>query len=146
MPGARVDIAEIRAAGGLKPWLERQKAELVRPVLKQVPKRPKPAKGTPNQTEQRYRDEFLVPRILSGGIAECIFEGRTFELAHQCTYTPDWYVIRSDGEIECHEVKGWHIWEDARVKLKVAARLNPCIKFFLSQLKNNAWKVKIVPS
>ena len=27
MPGARVDIAEIRAAGGLKPWLERQKAD-----------------------------------------------------------------------------------------------------------------------
>lgn len=34
----------------------------------------------PNLTEQRYRDTYLVPRILSGEIVECVFEGATIIL------------------------------------------------------------------
>ena len=51
MPGARVDIAEIRAAGGLKPWLAQQKVELARPVLKPVPKRPKPVRRSEHEEQ-----------------------------------------------------------------------------------------------
>ena len=102
-------------------------------------------RGEPNQTERCYRDEFLIPRILSGEIVECIFEGKTFELAHRCTYTPDWYVVRADGDVECHEVKGSHVWDDARVKLKVAARLNPEVKFVLARWWKQTWKISVVP-
>ena len=51
MPGARVDISEIRAAGGLKPWLAQQKAELARPVLNPVPKRPKAARRSEHEEQ-----------------------------------------------------------------------------------------------
>lgn len=103
------------------------------------------ARGEPNQTERRYRDEFLIPRILSGEIVEYVFEGKTFELAHRCSYTPDWYVVRADGGIECHEVKGAHVWDDARVKLKVASRLNPEVKFVLARWWKETWKISTVP-
>jgi hypothetical protein len=65
MSGARVDIAEIRAAGGLKPWLERQKAELARPVLKPVPKRPKPARRSEHDEQCIViaRAEALKPAV-----------------------------------------------------------------------------------
>jgi len=65
MPGARVDIAEIRAAGGLKPWLERQKAELACPVLKPVPKRPKPARRSEHEEQCLViaRAEALAPCV-----------------------------------------------------------------------------------
>jgi len=102
--------------------------------------------GVPNQTEQRYRDEFLIPRILSGEIAECVFEGRTFELAHRCTYTPDWWCRLADGREECHEVKGAHVWDDARVKAKVAARMNATICFYWCQWKGGKWRIKQIPA
>lgn len=65
MSGARVDIAEIRAAGGLKPWLERQKAELARPVLKPVPKRPKPVRRSEHEEQCLViaRAEALAPCV-----------------------------------------------------------------------------------
>jgi hypothetical protein len=46
MPQARVHISEIREAGGLKPWLERELRTVgARPALAPVPvKKPKPAK------------------------------------------------------------------------------------------------------
>ena len=100
--------------------------------------------GVPNQTETRYRDEFLIPRILSGEIAECVFEGCTFELAHRCTYTPDWWCRLADGQEECHEVKGDHVWEDSRVKCKVAARQNPCVRFVWGQWRGGKWNVREV--
>ncbi len=98
----------------------------------------------PNQTEQRYRDEFLIPRILSGEIAECVFEGRTFELAHRCTYTPDWWCRLADGQEECHEVKGAYVWDDSRVKCKVAARQNPGVRFIWGQWRGGEWRVRAV--
>ncbi|MHC1792149.1 VRR-NUC domain-containing protein [Solidesulfovibrio sp.] len=63
--GARVDIAEIREAGGLKPWLERQKAAIARPVLKPVPKRPKPARRSEHDEQCIViaRAEVLAPSV-----------------------------------------------------------------------------------
>lgn len=166
----RVTKADIDAAGGFEAW--HRKATLAansHPVKSPVLGRGKSendgkyghdhknaameqesgktahARGEPNQTERRYRDEFLIPRILSGEITECVFEGKTFELAHRCSYTPDWYVVRADGGIECHEVKGAHIWDDSRVKLKVAARLNPEVKFVLARWWKETWKISTVP-
>ncbi|MHC1788288.1 DUF1064 domain-containing protein [Solidesulfovibrio sp.] len=82
---------------------------------------------------------------MTGEIAECVFEGKTFELAHRCSYTPDWWVTLADGGVECHEVKGSHVWDDARVKLKVAARMNPEVKFVLARWWKETWKISTVP-
>lgn len=166
----RVTVAEIAAAGGFERWHEQAtRAANAHPVKSPVlgggkaenggkygqstknaatgQKTGKKAHvgGEPNQTERRYLDEFLIPRILTGEIVSCVFEGRTFELAHRCSYTPDWYVVRADGGIECHEVKGAHVWDDARVKLKVAARLNPGAKFVLARWWKQTWKINVVP-
>lgn len=103
------------------------------------------ARGEPNVTESRYRNEFLIPRILNGEIASCVFEGKTFELAHRCTYTPDWWVTLADGSHEAHEVKGAMVWDDARVKLKVAARMNAEVKFVLARWRKETWKISTVP-
>lgn len=166
----RVTVAEIAAAGGFERWHEQAtraanahpvklpvlgggKAENVgkhghdhkNAAMGQESGKTAHARGEPNQTERRYRDEFLIPRILSGEIAECVFEGKTFELAHRCNYTPDWHVVRADGKVECHEVKGAMVWDDARVKLKVAARMNPEVKFVLARWWKETWKISTVP-
>jgi hypothetical protein len=63
----------------------------------------------------------------------------TLKLADDCRYTPDFIVVRFSGAIEAHEVKGF--WrDDAKVKIKVAARLFPWIRFIVVQKINGDWK------
>lgn len=52
------------------------------------------------------------------------FEGIKLKLADKTYYTPDFFLMRSDGTLECHEVKG-HWEDDARVKIKCAAEKFP---------------------
>lgn len=79
--------------------------------------------GQRNKTEQAYED-FLTLRQRVGEIAWFKFEGLKLRLADNTFYTPDFAVMLTSGEIECHEVKGF--WtDDARVKIKVAADLYP---------------------
>ena len=56
------------------------------------------------------------------------FEAVTLKLADGCRYTPDFCVVTLTGRIEFWEVKGF--WrDDARVKIKVAAKLFPWARF-----------------
>lgn len=75
--------------------------------------------GKMNKTEAEYA-ELLKRRQMDGEIAWYAFEGVKLRLADKTFYTPDFAVMRSDGLIEMHEVKG-HWMDDARVKIKVAA-------------------------
>jgi len=71
MPGARVDISEIHAAGGLKPWLERElRTAGVRPLSlvskkETDPNRPKPAKRSEHDEQALVvaRAEALAPSV-----------------------------------------------------------------------------------
>lgn len=72
------------------------------------------------------------------------FEGVKLRLADNTFYTPDYCVMRSDGTMEMHEVKGF--WQDdARVKIKVAADMYP-LKFIAvkRQAKKNGggWSIE----
>ena len=79
--------------------------------------------GQMNKTERAYADELRV-REIAGEVAWWAFEPVKMQLADRTYYTPDFLVMLADGSLECHEVKGF--WEDdARVKIKVAARLFP---------------------
>lgn len=79
--------------------------------------------GKMNKTEAAYGAELSYLQM-AGEIQWYAFEGLTFKLADNTRYTPDFVVMRADGLIECHEVKGF--WrDDARVKIKVAADLFP---------------------
>ena len=75
--------------------------------------------GQMNKTEAAYA-MHLEARKNASELIWYVFEGITFKLADGCRYTPDFAVLRNDGVIELHEVKGY--WtDDARAKIKVAA-------------------------
>lgn len=79
--------------------------------------------GAMNKTEQAYA-EHLARLKSTGEVLWFKFEGMKFRLADSTFYTPDFVVMRADGSLEAHEVKGF--WQDdAKVKIKVAADLYP---------------------
>lgn len=79
--------------------------------------------GAMNKTEAAYA-ERLEQMKRNGFVLWFEFEAIKLRLADNTFYTPDFAVMSHDGVIELHEVKGF--WEDdARVKIKVAAKLFP---------------------
>ncbi len=79
--------------------------------------------GVMNKTEEAYALELEAQKSL--GIVEWFkFEGVTFKIAKDTRYTPDFIVMKSDGFVELHEVKGF--WQaHSKVKIKVAAAMFP---------------------
>lgn len=63
-----------------------------------------------------------------------------FKLASDRTrYHPD-FVTLGDGQLTAWETKGAQFWDDAKVKLKVAARQYPFIRFVLvKREKDGQW-------
>ena len=88
--------------------------------------------GVMNKTETAY-DKHLESLKSDGEIIWHKFEGMKFRLADNTFYTPDFMVLRSDGTLEAHEVKGYWM-DDARVKIKVAADMYP-LKFIAIKAK-----------
>ncbi|TGV05787.1 DUF1064 domain-containing protein [Alcaligenaceae bacterium 429] len=79
--------------------------------------------GQMNKTEAAY-GQYLEALRVAGEVAWFKFEGVKLRLGDNTFYTPDFAVMRTDGVMELHEVKGF--WQDdARVKIKVAADLYP---------------------
>lgn len=98
--------------------------------------------GKMNKTESEYAQMLEVSKR-SGQIAWWAFEPFKIRLADRTFYDIDFGVMRADGRLEVHEVKGAYITDDAMVKLKVAAQHFPA-QFFLCQKKQGAWKVEVV--
>ena len=84
---------------------------------------------------------MLELKKISGEILWYSFEALRFRLADNTGYTPDFIVLRSDGVIEAHEVKGFWV-DDARVKIKVAAEMYPFI-FRALQFKKGKWTEEV---
>lgn len=81
--------------------------------------------GKMNNLERDYAAALEGARI-AGQIARWDFEPEALRLADRTFYHPDFRVLRVDGTVEFHEVKGF--WEDdARVKIKVAAEMHPYV-------------------
>lgn len=88
--------------------------------------RPKKKRGM-NKTEAEYA-AALACDVRHGDIQWFDYEAITLKLADDCRYTPDFVVVHLDGRIEFREIKGF--WrDDAKVKIRVAARLFPWAKF-----------------
>ncbi len=91
----------------------------------------------PNKTELRFEQEYLKPWMASHSIKSYDYEAVTLKIANGCRYTPDWYVLEwlgGDGTSkgQFYEIKArGMIWDDAIVKLKVAASKYPQFEFFL---------------
>ena len=89
-------------------------------------------KGVMNRTEAKFAEQLLSLK-LAGEILHyryeawklCIVPGLPGKRS-AVYYTPDFYVLRGDQEIELIDVKGSAGWEDtARVKIKAAAERWP---------------------
>lgn len=75
-----------------------------------------------------------------GEVHDFRFESLKFKMANRTFYTPDFLVIKPDGAVEIHEVKGF--WEDdARVKIKVIAEQHSWFIFIgvTKDRKTKAW-------
>src|SRR5215475_11073312 len=95
-----------------------------RPVILQ-PKKP------PNQTELRFKEEYLLPWLAQRIIDEIgEHESINLNLANGCDYLTDWPVWKGN-QLMIYEVKGKKQWDDAIAKLKVAARQFKRITFYI---------------
>lgn len=94
--------------------------------------------GTMNKLEQEY-DRHLNQRQIAGEITSYQFESIKLKLADKTYYTADFLVVKPDGLMELHEVKGF--WEDdARVKIKVAAAKFWMFQFIGVQKDKTVWR------
>ena len=99
--------------------------------------------GQMNKLEAEYAQTLEQLKHV-GEIAWYKFEGLKFRMADKTFYTPDFAVMRTNGMMECHEVKGR--WEDdARVKIKVAADMYPFTFIAVTKeakCRGGGWKVE----
>lgn len=80
-----------------------------------------------NKTELEFGKELQI-QLHAGDLLWWSFEPIKLRLAQSCFYTPDFAVQLADQSMEFIEVKGF--WrDDARVKIKTAARLFPMFTF-----------------
>ena len=92
-----------------------------------------------NGLEGSYADHLEL-RKLTGEIKDWKFEPFKLKLADKTYFAVDFTLVMLDGLIECHETKG-HWEDDARVKIKVAARMFPEFKFVgVCWDKREGWK------
>ena len=96
--------------------------------------------GEKNKTEESY-EQYLELLKRSGSIVWYEFEAIKLRLAKKTFYTPDFLVMRADGILECHEVKG-HWEDDARVKVKVAAEKFPFVFRAVKKIKGG-WQEEV---
>lgn len=97
--------------------------------------------GVMNKTEAAY-GFHLSDLQAKGHIREFKFEAVKLILGNRCSYTPDFMVVRNDGTLEFHEVKGF--WrDDARVKIKAAADKFPFVFVAVKQTKTG-WDVETI--
>src|SRR5262249_5889052 len=97
--------------------------------------RPKP--GVQNRTEAKYAEQLELDRR-AGLIAWFAFEPTKLRLADLTVDTADFLVMRPNGELEAHEVKGFWM-DDARVKIKVAAETFP-MAFVAVTYRRKQWE------
>jgi hypothetical protein len=100
-----------------------------------------------NKTETAFYDHLRA--LYSADAVEP--HAMTLVLANGCKYTPDVVVwsrdVEEPGGVAMYEVKGRHAWDDAIVKLKVAATRFPCFEFFLvsrDDERPGGWRIERV--
>ena len=98
--------------------------------------------GRMNKTEARYAGH-LQQLSLAGEVCYFKFESVKLRLADSTFYLPDFLVMKSDGVIEFHEVKGF-MRDDAAVKIKVAADLFPFRFLLVKAGRKGSWDITTI--
>ncbi len=112
--------------------------------------------GQMNKTEMAY-SQVLEGLRIGNKIEWYSFEAIKLKLADNTSYTPDFFVMRASGELECIDVKGGKVkkneqgmttgskpWveEDAMVKIKCAAEKFPFIFKMVWYTRSGGWVEK----
>lgn len=92
-----------------------------------------------NKLESAY-DAHLWQLRHQGEIIWHKYEGIKLKLADNTFYTPDFFVVTKDRELECRETKGF-MRDDAAVKIKVAASLYPFRFRLVRKAKGGLWDI-----
>lgn len=97
--------------------------------------------GQMNKTETAYAAhlEWLKQR---GAVLWYRFEGIKLRLADKTFLTPDFVVMKHDGHIELHDVKGGYVFDDAMVKMKVAADQYPFEFVIVTKTRGGIWSFR----
>lgn len=97
-----------------------------------------------NVTEQRYYDEQIYPRLITGEYLWCMYEGMRFRIGKgNAFYCPDFDIFTRELRLELHEVKGGFEREAARVRRKVAAQQYP-FTFRLCKYIGGDWSITTI--
>jgi len=103
-------------------------------VLAAIDSKTLPDQSRLNKTEAAYLEYLKRLNMPWIGV-----QSLRLRLANNTTYTPDFIVIDKEGVINAREVKGF--WrDDARVKIKVAARLYPWMRFTAATKNKSGWE------
>lgn len=100
--------------------------------------------GERNKTEAKY-EAYLEKQKLAGEVLSYCFEPLHLRLADKTFYKPDFLVLNKACEVEFHEVKGsrYIFQDDAKVKVKVAAKLFPYFRFRVAYpQKGGTWEME----
>lgn len=87
-----------------------------------------------NKTERAYLAHLRAERPPWIGV-----QSITLKLADDTRYTCDFFLLDDNGTLHGREVKGF-FRDDAKVKIKVAARMFPFIRFHVVTKTKNGWQ------
>lgn len=101
-------------------------------------------RGVMNKAEALYAQHLKLLEH-ANEVAWFAFEAIKLRLANNTFYSPDFLVMRPDGQLEVHEVKGakgegYYAEEDAKIKAKVAAAMYPFAFFIVWHVKGSGWR------
>ena len=99
---------------------------------------PRRVAGSMNKLEEAYA-AHLRKLEHAGEIESFLYEPVKLRLADKCFYTPDFLVVTREGHLELHETKGGPWMDDARVKIKVAAKDFPFFRFVGISRRQGIW-------
>lgn len=99
-----------------------------------------------NGTERRFAEDLELRRR-AGRVLFWTPHPFSLRLAASTHYRPDFLVVLADGSTDVVEIKG-HWEDDARAKIKVAARLFPVWRFLAVRWDRQAknWATEEIPS
>lgn len=113
--------------------------------------RMKTTPGQMNKTEAR-RARALEAEVSADWLVAWLWSPMKLRLAENTFLTLDFLLIRPDGGVELEDVKGrkgdsYYTTEDARIKIKVAARMYPWFRFFtVWEDRNGIWRREEIPA
>lgn len=109
-----------------------------------------------NGEERAFAQQCAIDAA-EGRIVRSWFQPCALLLAHDCRYTPDYLILHNDRSMEFVDVKAWWapskkklredpgakgrlgVEEDARIKIKAAARLLPVFAWSFAWRVNGIW-------